>query len=85
MKKIHKQVKIKRYGSKVKDSKRGISYPMHTTEIPILTHAFADQPFVAYAAKCTRVCFCITCCEVLAINNINGVYLITRYSQWVPW
>ena len=49
MKKVHKQVKIKRYESKVKDPKRnetslrvlleniGISYPMHTTEIPILT------------------------------------------------
>ena len=48
MKKVHKQVKIKRYGSKVKDPKNetslrvllvntGISYPMHTAEIPILT------------------------------------------------
>ena len=49
MKKVHKQVKIKRYGSKVKDPKRNetslrvllknieISYPIHTTEIPILT------------------------------------------------
>ena len=49
MKKVHKQVKIKGHESKVKDPKRngkslkvlllniGISYPMHTTEIPILT------------------------------------------------
>ena len=48
MKKVDKQVKIKRYGSKVKDPKKEtslrvllenirISYPMHTTEIPILT------------------------------------------------
>ena len=69
MKKVHKQVKIKRCGSKVKDPKKqnkfksiieniGISYPMHTTEIPILT-----------VAKCTSLHYVYTeDCKILVIT-----------------